>query len=66
MRSYGRIDDIHCAENPRLLDDILRKEWGFDGMVVSDWYVNLSPLNSTYTFVVDERQEFMLTVGQLP
>lgn len=42
MSSYGRIDDIHCAENPRLLDDILRKEWGFDGMVISDWCVYLS------------------------
>lgn len=42
MSSYGRIDDIHCAENPRLLDDILRKEWGFDGMVISDWCVSPS------------------------
>ncbi|KDQ59402.1 glycoside hydrolase family 3 protein [Jaapia argillacea MUCL 33604] len=38
MTSYGRIDGIHCSENPRLLNDILRKEWGFDGLVMSDWY----------------------------
>lgn len=38
MTSYGRIDNVHCSENPRLLQDILRKEWGFDGLVMSDWY----------------------------
>ena len=37
--SYGRINGIHCAENPTLLQDILRKEWGFDGLVTSDWHV---------------------------
>lgn len=37
---YGRIDGVHCAENPALLRDILRKEWGFDGIVISDWHVH--------------------------
>lgn len=27
----------HACHNKRLLQDILRKEWGFDGVVVSDW-----------------------------
>ncbi|CDO74858.1 hypothetical protein BN946_scf185004.g8 [Trametes cinnabarina] len=35
---YGRINGVHCAENPTLLKDILRKEWGFDGIVISDWF----------------------------
>lgn len=34
---YGRLGGIHCAENKELLDAILRKEWGFDGIVISDW-----------------------------
>ena len=36
-RRYGRVGNVHCSENSRLLDDILRKEWGFDGIVMSDW-----------------------------
>ncbi|PAV23475.1 glycoside hydrolase family 3 [Pyrrhoderma noxium] len=38
MTSYGRIDGIHCSENPRLLTNILRNEWKFEGLIMSDWY----------------------------
>lgn len=38
MSAYNRLDTQHCAENRRLLTEILRDEWGFDGFVVSDWY----------------------------
>ncbi|PVF98856.1 hypothetical protein CPB86DRAFT_850239 [Serendipita vermifera] len=38
MTSYNRLNGIHCSENPRLLQDILRREWGFDGLIMSDWY----------------------------
>jgi beta-glucosidase len=38
MSAYNRLGGEHCAENRRLLTDILRGEWGFDGAVVSDWY----------------------------
>lgn len=37
MSSYNRLNGIYANENIHLLRDILRNEWGFDGIVVSDW-----------------------------
>lgn len=37
MGSYNRAWGEHCSHNHRLLVDILRDEWGYDGVVVSDW-----------------------------
>lgn len=38
MSSYNRVCGLHASENHILLDEILRKEWGFgDGLVMSDW-----------------------------
>lgn len=37
MSSYNEINGIYANENKHLLRDILVDEWGFDGMVVSDW-----------------------------
>ncbi|HEY5071276.1 MAG TPA: glycoside hydrolase family 3 C-terminal domain-containing protein [Caulobacteraceae bacterium] len=37
MASYNRINGTYATENARLLTDILKQEWGFDGVVVSDW-----------------------------
>ena len=37
MASYNRINGVFACEDSRLLRDILRKEWGFDGLVVTDW-----------------------------
>lgn len=38
MSAYNRVGGTYAAENRRLLTDILRTEWGFDGYVVSDWF----------------------------
>ncbi|MDR2102511.1 MAG: glycoside hydrolase family 3 C-terminal domain-containing protein [Treponema sp.] len=38
MSSYNLLNGVQMAENKRLLTDILREEWGFDGFVVSDWH----------------------------
>ena len=37
MSSYNKLNGTYMAENKRLLTDILREEWGFKGIVVSDW-----------------------------
>lgn len=37
MTAYNRINRLHCSENPGLLQSILREEWGWDGLVMSDW-----------------------------
>ena len=37
MTAYNRLNGTYCNENGHLLREILRGEWGFDGLVVSDW-----------------------------
>ncbi|EWS80420.1 beta-glucosidase [Brachybacterium phenoliresistens] len=37
MCSYNRINGVYASEDPWLLTDVLRGEWGFEGVVVSDW-----------------------------
>ena len=38
MASYNRVNGTYAAENRWMLDTVLRGEWGFDGIVVSDWF----------------------------
>jgi len=37
MSAYNRYEEYHCGENKKLLTDILRREWDFDGFVMSDF-----------------------------
>ncbi len=37
MAAYNRLDGTYCTAHRWLLTDVLRGEWGFDGLVVSDW-----------------------------
>ena len=38
MAGYNRLNGTYCSEDPWLLTQVLRDEWGFDGLVVSDWF----------------------------
>jgi beta-glucosidase len=37
MSAYNRLNGMFMTENRRLLTEVLKREWGFDGMVMSDW-----------------------------
>ncbi|KAJ5683580.1 hypothetical protein N7462_006745 [Penicillium macrosclerotiorum] len=38
MTAYNKVNGTHVSENKVIIDDILRKEWGWDGLVMSDWF----------------------------
>lgn len=38
MTAYQKINGIHVSEDPFLMQRVLRDEWGFDGLIVSDWW----------------------------
>ena len=46
MAAYNKVNGWWCAENDVLLNKILRREWGFAGMVISDWGGTHSTINA--------------------
>lgn len=37
MTAYNKINGVHVSEDPRLLQQVVREEWGWDPMTISDW-----------------------------
>lgn len=46
MTGYNRVNDLHCSENSFLISTVLRGEWGFKGLVISDWFGTYSTAES--------------------
>ncbi len=46
MTGYNLVNGLYCAENGYLINDILKEEWNFDGIVMSDWVSVYSSLNT--------------------
>ena len=64
MNAYHEIDGIPCAASTELLTDILRTEWGFEGIVVSDYYAVVN-LQSYHRIAADKADaaRLALTAG---
>jgi beta-glucosidase len=52
MASYNEIDGVPSHGNPWLLNDVLRREWGFDGAVVSDYFA-IREMNTRHKMFTD-------------
>ncbi|HVW21816.1 MAG TPA: glycoside hydrolase family 3 C-terminal domain-containing protein [Opitutaceae bacterium] len=48
MSAYNKFRGEYCSQNGHLLNDILKKEWGFPGIVVSDWAATHDTLGSAF------------------
>lgn len=46
MTAYNKVNGSFCDQNVFLLDQVLRKEWGFDGIVMCDWGMVHDPVSS--------------------
>ena len=48
MSAYKKLNNIYCSSHKELLIDILKKEWNFDGYVVSDWGAALETVENAH------------------
>ncbi|WP_339102799.1 glycoside hydrolase family 3 C-terminal domain-containing protein [Haloterrigena salinisoli] len=46
MTAYNRVNGVHMSDHERLLSDVLKDEWEFDGAVVSDWWGTRSTVDA--------------------
>ncbi|SEW10675.1 beta-glucosidase [Natrinema salifodinae] len=46
MTAYNRVNGVHMSDHEHLLSNVLKDEWGFDGLVVSDWWGTRSAVDA--------------------
>ncbi len=61
MPAYHELDGVPCTANKELLTDILRGEWGFEGMVVSDYFA-IDQLVNYHAYAQDKAEAAQLTL----
>ncbi len=66
MSSYNRINGVFASENAWLLTDVLRDEWKFDGVVVSDWGAVHEPTEALAALNRTARRLFLLAQRTAP
>ncbi len=70
MAAYNRVNSIYATENPHLLTDILRTDWGWEGFVVSDWWSTVvnngaAALNAGLDLEMPDQRAFQTLPGAL-
>src|SRR6266571_4492121 len=58
MASYNLVNGIAASENPYLLTEILRDEWGYEGVVVSDWFMSVKSTAASVNAGLDLEMPF--------
>lgn len=47
MAAYNRVNGLRCTQNPTLLVDVVRKDWKWTGMMISDWWATVANQGNT-------------------
>ncbi len=58
MASYNLVNGVPVSENPYLLTEILRHEWGYEGVVVSDWFMSVKSTAASVNAGLDLEMPF--------
>ncbi len=67
MSAYNAVNGSWCGESRELLTDILRREWGFDGFVISDWIFGIRDAAPSLHAGLDVEMPYrMVRAGHLP
>jgi beta-glucosidase len=67
MSAYNALNGEWCGESPSLLTEVLRREWGFTGFVISDWIFGLRDAATSVAAGLDVEMPYrMVRAGHLP